>query len=86
MLSPPEETELRAWQRQCNWLQALDGDIDTSHFSFLHTGKIGAEDIDPNHRHRQSRAAAAAPRPLHADLAEHRRLVRPLAADRQPGQ
>jgi len=32
-------------QRECNWLQALEGDIDTSHFSFLHAGTISAEDI-----------------------------------------
>ena len=25
-------------QRECNWLQALEGDIDTSHFGFLHVG------------------------------------------------
>src|SRR5438045_2764568 len=24
--------------RDCNWLQALEGDIDTSHLSFLHHG------------------------------------------------
>ena len=25
-------------QRECNWLQSLEGDIDTSHFGFLHVG------------------------------------------------
>ena len=25
-------------QRECNWMQALEGDIDTSHFGFLHIG------------------------------------------------
>jgi hypothetical protein len=38
--------------RECNWLQALEGDIDTSHFSFLHTGKVEASDIDPDHMDR----------------------------------
>jgi hypothetical protein len=52
MLCPPEETELWARQRQCNWLQALEGDIDTSHFSFLHGGKVTSEDIDPSHPER----------------------------------
>jgi phthalate 4,5-dioxygenase len=33
-------------------VQALEGDLDTSHFSFLHTGKIKAEDIDANHLER----------------------------------
>jgi hypothetical protein len=31
MLCPPHETNLWARQRECNWLQALEGDIDTSH-------------------------------------------------------
>ena len=51
-LLPPGESELWARQRQCNWLQALEGDIDTSHFSFLHTGKVTIDDIDPNHLER----------------------------------
>ena len=34
MLCPPEETDLNCKLRECNWLQALEGDIDTSHFSF----------------------------------------------------
>jgi phthalate 4,5-dioxygenase len=52
MLCPPDETELWARQRECNWLQALEGDIDTSHFSLLHAGKVTADDIDPNHLER----------------------------------
>ena len=52
MLCPPEETSLTARQRECNWLQALEGDIDTSHFSFLHGGKVTVEDIDPDHLER----------------------------------
>jgi phthalate 4,5-dioxygenase oxygenase subunit len=30
----------------------LEGDIDTSHFSFLHTGKVELDDIDPDHLER----------------------------------
>jgi len=52
MLCPADETELWARQRHCNWLQALEGDIDTSHFSFLHGGKVTIDDIDPNHLER----------------------------------
>ena len=52
MLCPPEETDLNCKSRECNWLQALEGDIDTSHFSFLHTGKVEIGDIDPNHLER----------------------------------
>ena len=33
-----------AVQRNCNWLQALEGDIDTSHAGFLHLGAERAED------------------------------------------
>ncbi len=52
MLCSPEETALSFRQRECNWLQALEGDIDTSHFSFLHTGKVFEADVDPNHMDR----------------------------------
>lgn len=33
-------------QRDCNWLQALEGDIDTSHLGFLHVGGIDGERLD----------------------------------------
>jgi hypothetical protein len=52
MLCPSEEIEMNCKQRECNWLQALEGDIDTSHFSFLHTGKVDITDIDPGHLER----------------------------------
>jgi phthalate 4,5-dioxygenase len=29
-----------AVQRECNWLQALEGDIDTAHLGFLHHGSL----------------------------------------------
>jgi len=32
--------------RDCNWLQNLEGDIDTSHLGFLHAGLIDGEGID----------------------------------------
>jgi len=38
-----------ALQRECNWLQALEGDIDTSHVGFLHVGSLTLDDIDDNH-------------------------------------
>jgi phthalate 4,5-dioxygenase len=46
-LLPADEVQLTMTQRECNWLQALEGDIDTSHFSWLHFGAIRPEDIDP---------------------------------------
>ena len=33
--------------RECNWVQAMEGDIDTAHLSFLHLGKIEAENVTP---------------------------------------
>jgi phenylpropionate dioxygenase-like ring-hydroxylating dioxygenase large terminal subunit len=33
--------------RECNWMQALEGDIDTSHLSFLHLGSVKPEDAAP---------------------------------------
>ncbi|MDH4146377.1 MAG: Rieske 2Fe-2S domain-containing protein [Acidimicrobiia bacterium] len=33
--------------RDCNWLQALEGDIDTSHFGFLHVGHVQPDDLSP---------------------------------------
>ena len=47
-----EETNISCVMRECNWLQALEGDLDTSHFSFLHTGKVELDDIDPDHLER----------------------------------
>jgi len=35
--------------RSCNWLQALEGDIDTSHFGFLHAGHIDPDDLADDH-------------------------------------
>lgn len=37
---PEEELGLALVLRECNWLQALEGDIDTSHFGFLHAGHV----------------------------------------------
>ncbi|MGH7932308.1 MAG: Rieske 2Fe-2S domain-containing protein [Candidatus Binataceae bacterium] len=44
-LLPEEQVMLRFCQRECNWLQGLEGDIDTSHFGFLHGGSISPDDI-----------------------------------------
>ena len=39
------EVQLMFAQRECNWLQALEGDIDTSHFGFLHVGSVRPEQV-----------------------------------------
>jgi phthalate 4,5-dioxygenase len=33
--------------RDCNWLQGLEGDIDTSHLGFLHLGSVQPEQCKP---------------------------------------
>eukprot|EP00456_Euglypha_rotunda_P052205 TRINITY_DN42086_c0_g1_i14.p1 TRINITY_DN42086_c0_g1~~TRINITY_DN42086_c0_g1_i14.p1 ORF type:complete len:370 (+),score=82.98 TRINITY_DN42086_c0_g1_i14:355-1464(+) len=43
------DAEIWCLQRDCNWLQALEGDIDTSHVGFLHVGSIDADDLDEDH-------------------------------------
>ena len=45
-LLPESELTLNFTQRECNWLQALEGDIDTSHFSWLHVGSVRPEQVD----------------------------------------
>ncbi len=35
-------------QRECNWLQAFEGDIDTSHFGFLHFGGVDGDQVSPD--------------------------------------
>jgi phenylpropionate dioxygenase-like ring-hydroxylating dioxygenase large terminal subunit len=42
-LLPETEVQISFVQRECNWLQALEGDIDTCHFGFLHAGSIEAD-------------------------------------------
>lgn len=44
---PEDELRVIVAQRDCNYLQALEGDIDTSHFSFLHAGSVNLDDVDP---------------------------------------
>jgi phthalate 4,5-dioxygenase len=44
-LLPEAELQISLVQRECNWLQALEGDIDTSHFGFLHAGSIQPDDV-----------------------------------------
>jgi phthalate 4,5-dioxygenase len=47
-LLPESQLQVVFAQRECNWLQALEGDIDTSHFGFLHAGSVDAAGIPPD--------------------------------------
>jgi phenylpropionate dioxygenase-like ring-hydroxylating dioxygenase large terminal subunit len=44
-LLPESEVNIIFAQRECNWLQALEGEIDTSHFGFLHAGSVDPVDV-----------------------------------------
>jgi phenylpropionate dioxygenase-like ring-hydroxylating dioxygenase large terminal subunit len=48
-LLPEHESQVRVVMRECNWLQALEGDIDTGtgHFGFLHAGSFGLDEVPP---------------------------------------
>jgi phthalate 4,5-dioxygenase len=44
-LLPDSELTVSFGQRECNYLQAMEGDIDTSHFGFLHGGHVDANEL-----------------------------------------
>ncbi len=44
---PEDEVSISFALRECNWLQGLEGDIDTSHLNFLHYGSLAGEDFAP---------------------------------------
>jgi len=50
-LLPEGESRITFTMRECNWLQALEGDLDTAHFGFLHMGSVAPEDLDPANMH-----------------------------------
>jgi phenylpropionate dioxygenase-like ring-hydroxylating dioxygenase large terminal subunit len=45
-LLPEDEVAVNFVLRDCNFMQAMEGDIDTSHFGFLHVGAIQPEDVN----------------------------------------
>jgi phthalate 4,5-dioxygenase len=44
---PENQIVLTAIKRDCNWLQGLEGDVDTSHLGFLHLGAVDPERTTP---------------------------------------
>ena len=46
---PEAEVDIFFVQRECNWVQSLEGDIDTSHFGFLHAGHLDADNVPSGH-------------------------------------
>ena len=49
LIPPDQGSEIWCLQRDCNWLQALEGDIDTSHVGFLHLGSLAPDDLAADH-------------------------------------
>ena len=49
LLVPDEEVGVSFVMRSCNFMQALEGDIDTSHFGFLHAGHVDPDDVPDDH-------------------------------------
>jgi len=46
-MQPDSDKSARCTQLPCNWLQILEGDIDTTHVGFLHYGGLRADDQIP---------------------------------------
>src|SRR5256885_10537768 len=42
---PDDEIRVSFIQRDCNYLQALEGEIDTAHFGFLHAGHVDIAEV-----------------------------------------
>ena len=39
------DANIQIYQRECNWVQALEGDIDTGHTVFLHLGGVEPDEV-----------------------------------------
>ena len=59
VMLPEADTQSFWVLRECNWLQALEGDIDTSHVAFLHDGLLQPEELAENTIHRWALANRA---------------------------
>jgi phthalate 4,5-dioxygenase len=44
-MQPEGHYHIGAYSSECNWMQSLEGDFDTSHVSFLHQGSTRPEDV-----------------------------------------
>ncbi len=48
-MAPGSQLEISMIQRDCNFMQSLEGDIDTSHFGFLHVGHLDPDNVPAGH-------------------------------------
>ena len=46
---PSEDVEVIFIQRNSNWMQNFEGEIDTGHFNFLHVGSVNPDNIPDGH-------------------------------------
>jgi phthalate 4,5-dioxygenase len=46
-LLPGVQVEMWTALRECNWVQALEGDIDTAHLALLHLGSVSPDQVTP---------------------------------------
>ena len=58
-LVPEDELGIVINQRECNWMQAIEGELDTSHIGFLHYGSVAKENFGTNGIRRYSVANRA---------------------------
>src|SRR5438105_5117480 len=60
-LEPNMVTEggIQVYQRECNWLQALEGDLDTVHAVYLHPGAVDLADTPTGTRARYALSGRA---------------------------
>jgi len=45
---PADEVQISFIMRECNFLQAIEGELDTSHFGFLHAGHVDPDELAEN--------------------------------------
>src|SRR5262245_16435460 len=58
---PAEQTYTSKRWQECNWLQALEGGIDSSHVTFLHSGQLNSDPLFKGSRGNQYNAGDVKP-------------------------
>src|SRR5687768_5041555 len=58
---PPEQSYTSKRWQECNWMQAMEGGIDSSHVSFLHRGNLNSDPLFKGARGNQYNLSDAMP-------------------------
>ncbi len=66
-VAPEQSFTSKRWQ-ECNWLQAMEGGIDSSHVSFLHRGSLNSDPLFKGARGNQYNLSDSMP---HFEVADH---------------